>query len=107
MDKLALSHLIEEVESTITTAKQLNYKSVSIDMPIAEAKDLVEAVTFYLEPRFYGWPKSLVELWLAEEDNVPEHVFYEYEKYMKSLIDSEASDCPEEFFIDAEYGGDL
>ncbi|MCC3798284.1 hypothetical protein ACXHQB_23595 [Vibrio parahaemolyticus] len=97
----SLAELTEQIEKTIPTAKSLSYVGVSVDMTLEVAQELLNAVKYYQEPRFFGWPLSLVELYLDQEENIPISVFKSYEHYMSDLL--KENDTHEAFFIDEAY----
>ncbi|EJS4045558.1 TPA: hypothetical protein I7753_18580 [Vibrio vulnificus] len=100
----SLTQLVDEVESTITQAASLGYIGVSADISLDVAKELIKAVKYYQEPKFYGWPISLVELYLDEEEQIPEQVFRAYKEHVDSL--GECNDTNQPFFIDEAYSAD-
>lgn len=97
----SLDELLAEVESTVPYAKELGYLGVSTGMSIDVAQELIRAVKQYQEPRFFGWPASLVELYLDQEEEIPEKVLADYYAHMNSIF--EDNETPEEFFIDEAY----
>lgn len=97
----SLGELSTEVESTIQHAKELSYSGVRADMSIEVAQELIKAVKYYQEPRFFGWPLSLVELYLEEEEQIPDNVFSAYQEHVNAL--GGGDDIIEAFFIDEAY----
>lgn len=96
-----LEELSIQVESTIQHAKELSYSGVRADMSIEVAQELIKAAKYYQEPRFFGWPLSLVELYLEQEEQIPDNVFSAYEQHVNAL--SVANETSEAFFIDEAY----
>lgn len=97
----SLTELANEIQSTIPHAKRLSYLGVSADMSLEVAQELLKAVKFYQEPRFFGWPISLVELYLSEEEQIPEQVFRAYQEHINSLVKGDETNAS--FFIDEAY----
>lgn len=97
----SLDELINNVGSAIPHAKSHNYSGIRFDVSLDVARELIKAVEYYQEPKFFGWPLSLVELYLVEEERIPEQVFRAYQEHINSLVEDNESN--EEFFIDEEY----
>lgn len=97
----SLVELVAEIESTVPHANNHGYLAVSTSMSLNVAQELVQAVQAYKEPRFFGWPISLVELYLDQEEEIPKNVLDDYHAHINSL--HECNDTDEEFFIDDAY----
>lgn len=97
----SLDELVNDIESTQLLAKEFGYLAVSASMSLDVAQELIQAVKQYKEPRFFGWPISLVELYLDQEKEIPKNVLADYHAHMNSLL--EGDDTDQEFFIDEAY----
>ncbi len=101
----SLKELLIEVEAAIPHAQRLSYLGINSAMSLDAAQELIKAVKYYQEPRFFGWPISLVELYLTEEQAIPEQVFLAYQEHINSLVrDNETNEA---FFIDEAYDTDM
>lgn len=99
----SLAGFVDEAEKAIKSAKELGYIGVSVGLSLEAALTLVEAAKRYQEPKFLGFPKSLVEAFIANEAEaeLPAEVVKSYRDYMTAEHSSWESKA--EFFIDEAF----
>ncbi|MEZ8082836.1 hypothetical protein [Enterovibrio norvegicus] len=100
---VSLQEFIDNAETTIKTAQTHGYKGVSIDLSLDVTKQLIDAARQYQEPKFLGFPKSLIEAFIENEaaSELPREVIDAYKLHMNA--EQEKWETNEEFFIDEAY----
>ncbi|MBV7300230.1 hypothetical protein [Enterovibrio paralichthyis] len=103
---VSLQEFIDNAETTIKTAQTLGYRGVSFEVSLEAAQQIIDAAKQYQEPKFLGFPKSLVESFIANEaeSELPHEVMDAYKRYMTAEQEGwETWETKEEFFIDEAY----
>lgn len=97
----SLAEMAEQVQNNLPHANEQGFKAIGIDVSLEVAQELLKAVEKYQEPKFCGWPLSLVDEYLEYEREIPSDVMASYTDFVDSLLES--NDTTEAFFIDEAY----
>ena len=78
----SLESLIKDLRESLPLVEGKGYDGIRVDLSKLIVPELTRALEFYAEPRFSGWPKSLIEQYINEDKVIPPKVL---ESYLESI----------------------